>query len=139
MDRAHRPLLTPGMCVGWLRNVQLAAWSVSAQRASERYEFAHASLLEYAQTVPDLCDPEYRQRIHYWASRWRDAGWPVPADREEGTPRYLLDTYPATLAEDPQRLAELAGDIGWVEAAIASAGVDGVLADLRRAAAAHPG
>jgi hypothetical protein len=40
----------------------------------EAYQFAHASLLEYAQTMPDLCDPEYRQQIHHWASRWRDAG-----------------------------------------------------------------
>ena len=53
----------------------------------ERYQFAHASLLEYAQTVPDLCDPEYRQRIHHWADRWRDAGWPVPVGGEEGTPQ----------------------------------------------------
>jgi hypothetical protein len=30
------------------------------------------------------------------------------------------------------------GDVSWVEAAIVSAGVDGVLADLRRAAAADP-
>ena len=40
--------------------------------------------------------------------------------------------------QDPQRLAQLASDIGWVEAAIASVGVDRVLADLRRAAAANP-
>ena len=105
----------------------------------DRYEFAHASLLEYAQTVPDLCDPEYRQRIHRWAEWWRDADWPIPAaGRGEGTPQYLLDTYPATLAHDPQRLAQLASDIGWVEAAILSAGVDSVLAELDRAAAASP-
>ena len=105
---------------------------------TKRYEFAHASLLEYAQTVPDLCDREYRQRIHRWASRWRDASWPVPVVEQEGTPQYLLDTYPATLAQDPRRLAELAADSGWVEAAIASVGVDRVLADLRRAAVANP-
>ena len=102
----------------------------------ERYQFAHASLLEYAQTMPDLCEPEYHQRIHHWAGRWRDAGWPITADGRKGTPRYLLDTYSSTLAYDPQRLAQLAGDIGWVKAAIASASVNGVLADLRRAAAA---
>ena len=105
---------------------------------SERYQFAHASLLEYAQRMPDLCDPEYRQRIHRWASWWRDAGWPIPAGGAEGTPQYLLDTYPATLAHDPERLAQLAGDIGWVEAAIVSAGVDRILADLRQVAAANP-
>jgi WD40 repeat protein len=105
---------------------------------SERYQFAHASLLEHAQMMPDLRDPEYRQRIHRWAGRWRGAGWPVPAGGHDGTPQYLLDTYSATLAQDPRRLAELAGDIGWAEAAITSAGVDAVLADLRQAASANP-
>ena len=105
---------------------------------NERYQFAHSSLLEYAQTARDLRDPEYRQRIHHWARHWRDAGWPTPAGEDKGTPQYLLDTYPATLTQDPQQLAQLAGDIGWVEAAIASAGVDPVLANLRLALAANP-
>ena len=49
----------------------------------ERYQFAHGSLLEYAQTVPDLCDPEFRQRIHHWASWWRGAaGPPRPVGRK---------------------------------------------------------
>src|SRR6266851_10244625 len=51
------------------------------------YQFAHSSLLEYAQTNQDLRNPEYRQRIHDWAERWRDAGWPTAADGEQGTPR----------------------------------------------------
>jgi hypothetical protein len=101
-----------------------------------RYQFAHASLLEYAQTVPDLCDSEFRQRIHLWAARWRDAGWPASIGDEQGTPLYLLDTYPAVLTKDPHRLARLVGDIGWIAAAIASAGIDHVLADLSQAAAA---
>jgi WD40 repeat protein len=104
----------------------------------ERYQFAHGSLLEYAQIAPDLSDPEFRQRIHHWASRWRGEGWPGPAGGEEGTPRYLLDTYPATLGHDPHRLAELACDIGWVEAAIRTVGVDQVLAVLRTAAGVAP-
>ena len=109
----------------------------------ERYQFAHGSLLEYAQTArnpaaQDLRDPEYRQRIHRWAERWRDAGWPTPAGEDEGTPRYLLETYPDTLAHDPQRLAGLAANIGWVEAATAAAGVDRVLASLGRALTANP-
>ncbi len=103
-----------------------------------RYQFAHSSLLEYAQANQDLRNPEFRQRIHDWAGRWRDAGWPAPADGGQGTPWYLLDTYPATLAADLPRLGQLAGDIGWVSAAITSAGIDPVLADLRRAAAANP-
>ncbi len=105
---------------------------------NERYQFAHDSLREYAKTVPDLCDPEYRRRIHQWAERLRAAGWPTPASGEESTPQYLLDTYSSTLTRDPPRLAQLASDIGWIEAAIGSAGVDRVLADLRRAAAANP-
>ena len=103
-----------------------------------RYQFAHDSLLEYAQTDEDLTDPEFRRRIHQWAQTWRDDGWPAAVDGEEGTPRYLLDTYPATLAQDPQRLAALVSDVGWVDAAIQTVGVDRVLADLRRAAAAGP-
>jgi WD40 repeat protein len=106
---------------------------------NERYQFAHASLLEYARTTQDLRDPEYRQRIRRWAKRWQDAGWPAQADGGKGTPLYLLDTYPATLAQDSQQLAQLATDIGWVEVAIAAVGVDRVLTDLRRAAAANPG
>ncbi len=105
---------------------------------SERYRFAHDSLLEYAITVPGLCDPEYRQRIHRWAERWRDVGWPVPAGGDEGTPRYLLGTYPSTLIDDPRRLAQLVSDIGWVEAAARTAGVDLVLANLRAADATNP-
>ena len=69
------------MCVGWFRTVRPAAWSVSARADEERYQFAHDSLLEYAQTVPDLCDPEYRQRIHQWADQWRDVGWPTKVGR----------------------------------------------------------
>ena len=105
---------------------------------SERYQFAHVSLLEYAQKAPDLCDPEYRQRIHHWASRWRDAGWPTPVGGEEGTPRYLLEIYPSTLNQEPRRLAQLASDCGWINAAIMAVGVDHVLADLRTAAAVNP-
>ena len=90
----------------------------------DRYQFAHESLLAYAQADDDLNDPDFRRRIHQWADQWRAAGWPTPAGGEEGTPQYLLDTYPSTLTQDPQRLAQLASDIGWVEAAIASAGVD---------------
>jgi hypothetical protein len=104
----------------------------------DRFQFAHESLLAYAQADDELSDPDFRRRIHQWAEGWRAAGWPTPAGGEEGTPRYLLDAYASTLAHDPQRLAQLAGDIGWVEGAIASVGVDPVLADLRRTAAADP-
>jgi len=100
----------------------------------QRYEFAHVSLLDHARSHPDLCHPEYRQRIHAWARRWAAVGWPCPDARGGGTPRYLLETYPATL--DPERLAALAGDIGWAVAAITVAGIDRVVRNL---AAAAPG
>jgi WD40 repeat protein len=104
---------------------------------NERYRFGHESLREYAMTMPDLCDPQYRQEIDRWASRWRDAGWPVRAAGAEGTPRYLLDTYPSILVGD-SRLPQLCGDLGWIEAAIQYAGVGLVLAVLNEAAAANP-
>jgi Trypsin-like peptidase domain/WD domain, G-beta repeat len=107
-----------------------------------RWQFAHGSLLEYAQDpngdfaedTEDLRDRKYRQRIHRWAQHWREAGWTTKADG--GVPRYLLDEYPATLADDPTRLAALVSDVGWVDAALQSTGVDRVLADLRSAATA---
>jgi WD40 repeat protein len=107
-----------------------------------RYQFAHESLLAYAQANGDLSDPDFRRRIHQWAAEWRAAGWPTPAGEDDsgdsGTPRYLLDTYPSTLAGDPRRLADLVGDAGWLEAAVVSAGVDPVLAGLHSAVAASP-
>ena len=107
-------------------------------RGTHRYQFAHESLLAYAQADDDLNHPDFRRRIHQWAEEWKTADWPIPAGGEKGTPQYLLDTYVSTLAHEPQRLAQLASDAGWVEAAITSASVDRVLADLRRAAAANP-
>jgi WD40 repeat protein len=101
-----------------------------------RWQFAHFSLLEYAQANQDLADPEYRTRIHQWAEQWRDHGWPTSPDATQGTPRYLLESYPATLAGDPSRLVALVSDAGWVDAAMQSLGPDRVLADLQRAAAA---
>jgi hypothetical protein len=108
------------------------------------WQFAHGSLLEYAQDptgdfaqdTEELRDPQYRQRIHRWAQHWRNAGWTTTADG--GIPRYLLDQYPATLADDPDRLAELAGDPAWIAAAIPVVGVDRVLVTLRSAIAVRP-
>nr|WP_277875139.1 trypsin-like peptidase domain-containing protein [Kribbella antiqua] len=100
----------------------------------QRYQFAHYSLLEHAQMTDDLCDPEYRDRIHRWAEHWRATGWPTTTG---GTPAYLLDSYPATLAAEPNRLMALVGDAGWVNAAIQSAGSD-VTAAIRQAATANP-
>jgi Trypsin-like peptidase domain/WD domain, G-beta repeat len=105
----------------------------------DRYQFAHGSLLEQAQENEDLSDPDYLRRIHQWADGWQAAGWPPMDGAGHGTPRYLLDTYPSTLTEDPQRLAALAGDADWVTAAIQTLGVDAVLAELKTAVAAAPG
>ena len=105
----------------------------------DRYQFAHGSLLEQAQENEDLSDPDYLRRIHQWADGWRAAGWPSMDGAGHGTPRYLLDTYPSTLTEDPPRLAALAGDAGWVTAAIQALGVDAVLAELKTADATAPG
>jgi WD40 repeat protein len=106
--------------------------------SSERLQFAHASLLEYAQSDPNLSHPEYRQHIHEWAQRWRASGWPSALESDSSTPRYLLDAYPSTLNGDPQRLAELVGDVGWVNAAIQAVGVGRTMSVLRTANAAVP-
>ena len=62
-----------------------------------------------------------------------------PRRRSRGPRCYLLDRYPQTLYDDPPRLAALAGDVGWVTAAIRTLGVDAVLAELKTAGAAAPG
>jgi WD40 repeat protein len=103
-----------------------------------RYQFAHFSLLEYAQANKELSHSEYRNRIHRWSQWWHDRGWPTSPDATESTPRYLLDSYLGTLASEPDRLVALVIDAGWVDAALQSMGVDRVVADLRRAAAADP-
>ena len=117
-----------------------AARSLQTSRLAggRRYQFAHESLLAYAQVDDDLSDPDFRRRIHRWAERWSAADWPAPVKGDEGTPLYLLDTYPSTLTGDPGRLAQLTSDTKWIDAAVRSVGVDHVLADLRRATAANP-
>jgi WD40 repeat protein len=117
-------------------------------RDEPRYRFAHQTLSEHARGCPSLGQPEYRDRIHVWAARWRERGWPVPGGNHAGTPLYLLDTYPATLLGDPEhpstfppepeRLADLCADVGWVDTAIRAKGVDHVLGTLRAAAATAP-
>jgi Trypsin-like peptidase domain/WD domain, G-beta repeat len=102
------------------------------------YQFAHQTLLQRCQRHPDIGgEPRYRTRLHAWAKHWGDQGWPAPGRDGPGTPRYLLDAYPSALAGDPSRLTALVSDVGWVDAAIQSTGVDRVLADLRSAATAN--
>jgi WD domain, G-beta repeat len=99
-----------------------------------RYAFAHDSLLERAQADTRLAKPTYRKRIHAWADTWREDGWPETDANGNTLPRYLLDSYPATLAAEPERLASVVGDINWVSAAVHGIGVDATLATLRSAA-----
>ena len=103
-----------------------------------RYTFAHETLLARCQQQ-GVAEPGHARRIEEWAATWRDRGWPVAHDGEQGTPLYLLDRYPQTLYDDPPRLAALAGDAGWVTTAIQTLGVDAVLAELKTADAAAPG
>ena len=124
-----------------------------------RYQFAHISLLEYAQSDQELQHPSYRERIYSWARDWIDRrAWVSP---DSAPPLYLLDAYPATLAgrsryyisdpeslasdpanapraPDRQQLTDLVTHIGWVDSAVAAIGVDPVLATLRTACSVAP-
>ena len=110
-----------------------------------RYRFAHQTLLEFCQQHPYVGrDPQYRQRLNTWAEQWRSKGWPVRDEAGTAIPGYLLDSYPAALAgnpEDPQRLAPdrqrltaVVDDIGWLDTAVDGIGIDEVLAMVRIAA-----
>ena len=103
---------------------------------SLRYQFAHASLLEYANTDKQLSHPSYWERICRWAEGWANAGWPSGDTPADSAPGYLLDAYPSAVADRKElnRLAELVSDIGWVDTAVARIGVYTVLASLRMAA-----
>jgi WD40 repeat protein len=114
-----------------------------------RYQFAHQTLYRYCQQHPDVGgDERYRDQLNEWAEDWRSREWPVSDIAGAGTPRYLLASYPAALmgdradplrqSPDPQRLVTLVTDIGWVEAAVQTAGVDSVVATLSMARSAAP-
>jgi hypothetical protein len=120
----------------WARQVDRIITNNAArglQAVDDRYQFAHGSLLEQAQTAESLRTlrhPDYRRRIHRWADTWRAAGWPTLAGEEGVTPQYLLDEYPATLADQPQRLVALLMDDRWVAAVKHHVGADRLWADL---------
>jgi WD40 repeat protein len=114
------------------------------------YSFAHTGLLELCESHPDVGgNPSYRARLHAWADEWRAEGWPPHATSASGTPRYLLDKYPELLGRataglvarpaEPERLAALAENMGWVDSAVSSLGVQQVIATLRQAAEILPG
>ena len=107
----------------------------SSQGGDDRYQFAHESLLAHARNIADLNDIEFGRRIRLWADRWQAGGWHDGQDGGEA-PRYLLDSYPSSLDQEPERLKDLVTDPGWVDSAIRQVGVDSVIASLRRAVAA---
>jgi hypothetical protein len=115
--------------------VRRAARSIQSTgpAAIKRYQFAHATLLEHAQAHSALNRSEYRERLHAWAETWQLAGWPCIPNDERQIPRYLLDAYPSTLGDDPERLTFLVADVGWIETAIRAIGVVPVLGVLRNA------
>ena len=107
-----------------------------------RYQFAHQTLLEFCQNHPDVGgDEQYRQRLYKWADDWRVKGWPAPGIADFCTPRYLVDSYPASLmgdladtkrrSESIRRLAELVSDLRWVHTAICYVGIESFLVMLR--------
>ncbi|MFH8892878.1 hypothetical protein [Streptomyces sp. NPDC017949] len=69
---------------------------------------------------------EYEGRLHAWADRYREQGWP------EGTPNYLLAGYPRLLREsgDVDRLAGLVLDPRRQRRQVAGLGLDLALADI---------
>jgi hypothetical protein len=100
-----------------------------------RFTFAHETLRKLCQQHPRVGDaPAYRARLYDWADRWQAKCWPVSDEAAADTPRYLLDSYPASLSGDLGRLAQLVSDIGWLDAAVVRLGVEPVLATLREAA-----
>ena len=135
-------MLLPGIPVRSLRQFLNDAASRTVQRVgspgAERYQFAHETLLRTCQQHDDLDVGARRQGIHAWVQRWREAGWPTPAGEHGTTPRYLLDAYPSTLKDQPERLVALASDVGWIVAGLQTVGVDRVLADLGAAQSAAP-
>jgi WD40 repeat protein len=134
--------LLPGVPADSLRRFLNDAATRTVQRVgptgAERYQFAHETLLRTCQQRDDLDVDARRQAIHGWVQQWRDADWPIPAGQKSKTPLYVLDTYPSTLEDQPERLAALVGDVGWVAAAVQAVGVDRVLANLGAAQSAGP-
>jgi len=103
-----------------------------------RYYFGHDSLLDKARADADLRVLDYRELIHGWADSWRRRRWQHDQEARVDVPRYLLDAYLGTLNDEPERLAALASDVGWVTSAIEQTAIDLVLANLRTCVAAVP-
>lgn len=105
---------------------------------SRRYAFADEFRRELL-ADPDLDVAGYRAAINSWAEKWRSRGWRADQDDHAGVPRYLLEAYPESLHDTPQRRAVLVSDAGWVAAAIAQLSVDLVLGELHQCVVEAPG
>jgi WD40 repeat protein len=105
-------------------------------RSALRYAFRSVSMLDVARGEPDLGLSRYREAIRRWADGWSQCGWQRDQKVGKDVPRYLLDSYPDSLTDDPGRRSALVSDVGWVTAAIDSIAVDLVLAQLRTTVAA---
>lgn len=104
-------------------------------RTEALWWFAHSALLVAARTNPYLGSPRYRERIHDWAEYWGSSAAPsgIAWQSTPGmpVPTYLLNAYPQTLTvEQPERLANLVTDVGWVDAAVRVVGVEQVVCVL---------
>ncbi|KKZ73104.1 hypothetical protein VO63_15110 [Streptomyces showdoensis] len=99
--------------------------------AGPAYLLAHEELAAQAREMlgPRELD-RFRARLHTWAQRWRERGWP------EGTPEHLLRGYVAMLraAGDVDRLVSCALDTARHGRLLAVTGGDGAaLAEVRAA------
>lgn len=115
---------------------------VNDSESGQAWCFAHNELLRAAQSLlkaqstPEGLDllKKYQMLVRQWAAVWGSphapGGIPWPYTTEHRTPRYLLDAYPHTLVDEPELLALLVTDIGWVDSAIRAVGVEQVLSVL---------
>ncbi|WP_062349351.1 S1 family peptidase [Herbidospora yilanensis] len=80
--------------------------SRSHRGQAEVYLFAHETLRRVAERTLAADLPSFRARLHRWADRYRDAGWP------DDTPAYLFAPYGRLVAAsgDRDRLLGLATD-----------------------------
>ncbi|MFC8504807.1 hypothetical protein ACFU3J_10350 [Streptomyces sp. NPDC057411] len=102
--------------------------------AGPAYLLAHEELAAQAREMLGVRELlGFRSRLHAWAERWRERGWP------EGTPDYLLRGYMAGLraAGDVERLVACALDAGRHDRLRSVTGGDGAaLAEVRAASEA---
>ncbi|WP_320065488.1 hypothetical protein [Micromonospora sp. RTGN7] len=95
-------------------------------RAGDSYVLAHEELQS---TARKLLGPsrlrDYRQRLHEWADRYRERGWPVD------TPEYLLLGYFRMLSDqgDHTRMVQQATDAGRHDRMLDHTGGDAVALD----------